>query len=48
MTWVDDREVSDNADPAVYDHAEAAKENSSKAVPVAAWQDSHSTFYTDQ
>ena len=36
VTWVDDWEVSDDTDPAMDDHAEAAKENSSEAVPVAA------------
>ena len=34
VTWVQDGEISDNADPAVDDHAQTAKENSSKAVPV--------------
>ena len=34
VTWVENREISDNADPTVDDHAQAAKENSSEAVPV--------------
>ena len=38
VTWVDDWQVSDDTDPPVDDHAEAAKENSSEAVPVATWR----------
>ena len=34
VTWVEDGKISDNADPTVDDHAQAAKENSSEAVPV--------------
>ena len=42
VTWVDDWEVSDDTDPAMDDHAEAAKENSSEAVPVATCWDKFS------
>ena len=38
VTWVENREISDNADPTVDDHAQAAKENSSEAVPVTTCQ----------
>ena len=41
VTWVEDGKISDNADPTVDDHAQAAKENSSEAVPVTTWQDFH-------
>ena len=44
VTWVEDWEVSDNTDPAMDEHAEAAKENSSEAVPVTTWQDFHECF----